>query len=141
MLGLTPLAAVPLAAPFGGLVTVAQTTTASGGITFGGSPVWGARLAMGSTGGIAFGGSPVVSQGYAIAATGGLRFAGSPVWSVTVAIGATGSITFNGSPLLRIAGKPIIITALPDSYTFRADQVRFDFTGLPQSFTFRGVPE
>lgn len=38
-------------------------------------------------------------------------------------------------------GRPIVFTALPESFTFRAEPERFGFTAVPEGFTFRGIPE
>lgn len=57
--------------------------------------------------------------------------------------GPTASLPIVAAPFFYAAqqvypGKPIIIRAEPQNFTFRADLVRFDFSVSPQGFTFRG---
>lgn len=122
MLGFAPLAALPLAAvqPVT-LVAIEEALTATGAITFAGSASTGLKTPMTATGAVTFGGS-----GFLI---------------TEVYRSATGAITFGGSPLLRVAGRPLVFTALTESFQFRADGADFTHTALSVSFDFRGVPE
>jgi hypothetical protein len=122
VLGFAPLAALPLASlAIAPLVAVEEQLAATGAITFGGSASAGAKTPM--------------------SATGGLTFAGSPFLSAYAHRSATGGITFGGSALLRVAGRPLVFTALPESFQFRADGADFGFVTLTTSYDFRGVPE
>lgn len=67
-----------------------------------------------------------------------LSFAVNGNWIVHQALSATLSISFDGSPRLFVAGKPIILSAVPQSYTLRASQVSYTLKALPESFTIRG---
>lgn len=141
MLGFAPLAANPLASAGSALTSVLTGIAATGGITFGGSPSMDSALyvEITSTGGISFAGAPAISSGRPLNATGGIRFAGSPVWTALAYKSSTGGITFNGSPFLSVAGKPLIIAAVPQSFTVRADMVTFTAKAQPDNLTFRGV--
>lgn len=118
MLGFAPLGALPLGAATA-LITVSAPMAATGAITFGGSANAGAKTFL--------------------SATGGFVFSGTATPRIEVYRSATGAIQFAGDPLLRVAGKPLVFTALPQSFTFRAEQSLLTFTAVPQSFTFRGV--
>lgn len=120
MLGFAPLAAIPLGSVQSFTATLEQMS-ATGAITFAGTGNIGAVRRM--------------------SASGGLTFSGSPFITVQVLSSASGSIAFGGSPNLRVAGRPIIITALYDNFTVRAMPEEWEVTALPQSFTVRGVPE
>jgi hypothetical protein len=120
VLGFAPLAALPLAAGQPALiVAVGEQLSATGAITFGGSASAGAKTPM--------------------TATGTITFAGSGFLLTEVYRSATGSITFAGSPMLRVAGKPLVFTALPDSFQFRADGADYTVTALTLTFDFRGA--
>lgn len=119
MLGFAPLASIPLGAVGAALILVSAPMTATGAITFGGSANAGAKTFL--------------------SASGSLIFSGSAAPRIEVYRSATGAIQFAGDPNLRVAGKPLVFTALPDSFTFRAEQSLHTFTAVPQSFTFRGV--
>ena len=73
-------------------------------------------------------------------ATGGITFGGSPVWTSLNALNTTGGITFGGESVLRVAGRPFVIVALPDNHTITAERVSFTMTALPDNFTLRGIP-
>lgn len=139
MLGFHPIASAPVASQFDVLVTVASPITASGGMSFSGTFVWGQIATIEALGGLTFGGTADISSGVSISATGGISFGGSPVWTSLNALGSSGGIVFGGHPRLRVAGKPIIITAVPSSYKVRADLAAYDIAAVPQSFTLRGV--
>lgn len=68
----------------------------------------------------------------------GLSFAVPATMVVDQAISATIAFSFDSSPTLRVAGKPIRINALPQSFTLRATQQSYTLKALPQSFTVRG---
>lgn len=122
MLGFAPLAAMPLASVnIAALVLVQEQLSATGGITFAGSPYVGAVTPM--------------------RATGGLAFAGSATPTIKVYTSATGGIAFSGSSLLTLAGRPLEFFAVPQSYTFRADGEDMQFVAQSITFDFRGVPE
>lgn len=120
MLGFAPLAAIPLAASAAISSATPTTMSATGGITFGGS----ANLEVGGR--------------LVLSATGGITFGGSAVPLVNIYRSTAGaSIQFGGSPLLRLAGRPIVITAMPDSMIVRAEKVSFEFSAVPESLTLR----
>lgn len=54
---------------------------------------------------------------------------------------ATGTLTFAGLATGERAGRPIVFTAMAESFVFRAAPDVFDFDALPMSFMFRGKPE
>lgn len=143
MLGFAPLGGRPLAGTTGTVLTsVLSSLTATGGLTFGGSASIDSALyvEITATGGLAFAGSPALARGVALSSTGGVTFAGSPVWTAQAYMTNTGGITFNGSPFLSVAGKPIIIAAVPQSFTVRADMVTYTATAQPDNLTLRGTP-
>jgi hypothetical protein len=74
-----------------------------------------------------------------MAARIGITFDGSPFITIRQHIGAIISFGFDGNPNLRLAGKPIIISAVPTSYTVRATNVTYALKALPEQFTLRGV--
>lgn len=119
MLGFAPLSAAPISGAVFSLVSIPAEMSATGGITFGGSARIGAFQPM--------------------SARGGLSFGGSPNLFVNQAISASGGITFGGHPVLRVAGKPLIFTAIPMSFTFRAPPESYKFKAASEQFTFRGV--
>jgi hypothetical protein len=55
------------------------------------------------------------------------------------AITATLPISFNLTASVRDYGKPLRISAVPQSYTVRAMPAEFTAKALPQSFTLRGT--
>ena len=97
------------------------------------------HVGVSSAGGITFAGSPAISRGMSISSTGGLTFNGSPVWTALAYKSATGGISFNGSPFLGVAGKPLIIAAVPQRFTVRAEMVTYTTKAQPDILTFRGV--
>ena len=119
MLGLYPVGSRAISAGPFSLVTVSLAMSAVGSITFGGVANAGAFTPM--------------------SASGQITLSGSPRLFVNQALSAAGLITFGGTPRLFIAGKPIILTALPQSFTLRADRQSYTATALPQGFTIRGV--
>lgn len=118
MLGFAPIGSAPIASVLGGLTTVSEALSASGGITFGGSAGLGLVAPLSSSGGLVFGGAPSLFT--------------------DVYTGSSGGLTFGGSPLLRVAGKPYLFNAVPEAFVFRADKVAFEFHSLPDRFLFRG---
>ncbi len=120
MLGFAPLSAISVASVLS-FTAMLEQMSATGAITFAGSGNIGAVRRMSATGGIVFSGSPFIT----------MRFMAS----------ASGAITFGGSPNLRVAGRPIIITALYDNFTIRTMDENWSPVALPQRFTVRGVPE
>lgn len=48
-------------------------------------------------------------------------------------------VTFTFSGQIRNYGKPIILSAMPQSFDLRAMPDSFDITALPESFTLRGA--
>lgn len=143
MLGFHPLAASPLASTSAILIAVSGPMSATGGLAFGGSPSAFPRTRISATGGISFGGDPHLSAAFyqSISASGGLTFSGSGFLTTEVYRSATGGLTFNGAPLLKVAGRPLVFTALSESFDFRADGADYSHTALTVSFDFRGVPE
>lgn len=139
MLGFHPIASAPIASQTDVLVTVAGSMAASGGIAFTGTIIWGQFATIEAFGTITLSGTADVSIGTSIEATGGLTFGGSPVWSSLNALGTTGGITFGGHPRLRVAGRPIIISAVPGKYEVRADMAVFEITAVTDRYTVRGV--
>lgn len=73
------------------------------------------------------------------AATFGLAFDVSAPLSTLQAISGSSSITFGGSFNLRVAGKPIIISAVPISFTVRAPPESYTLKAMSEQFTVRGV--
>lgn len=120
MLGFAPLAALPLAS-VNALVLVELALAATGGITFAGSANTGVKTPM--------------------VATGGLTFGGSAFATIEIYTGATGGLTFAGSPLLTLAGRPLVFSAVPQPFVFRADGADMQFVAQSVTFHFRGVPE
>jgi hypothetical protein len=90
-----------------------------------------------------------VGLGFAVSGTAGLRvparvsigisFALSPTLTVRQAIAASLSITFGGNPTLSVAGKPIRLSAIPQSYNLRAARETLTMKALPQSYYVRGA--
>lgn len=97
----------------------ADMGAAPGTLTFSGSARWGAFARIRSTGGITFGGTANRAARQVIFSTGGL--------------------TFGGSALLVAAGKPIIVRAVPESYTAQAASYSYSSTAVPYEFVVRGV--
>jgi hypothetical protein len=96
-------------------------------------------LAIAATVTIAFAGTANAGRFSPMTAIARITFAGTPLLSVDQAISATIGITFGGTPTLRLAGKPLILNAVPQSYTLRADKASYTLKAMPQSFTVRGV--
>jgi hypothetical protein len=112
MLGFGPISSRPISGSPFGLIAVPLAMTATVAVSFGITARAGVFSQMRATAQIVFGGSAFLS--------------------VNQAIHGTASITFGGSPTLRVAGKPIIINAVPISFTLRAP---------PQSYTLKAVSE
>jgi hypothetical protein len=74
-----------------------------------------------------------------ISASIGITFNGSPTLYVEQAISATVSFAFSGTPTLHIAGKPIKLAAIPQSYNLRAARESYSAKALPSSHTIRGA--
>lgn len=157
MLGFAPLAALPLAAAPNGLtplyvnlsthglgqpigLLLSLTRANAGGIVFGGQGSLSGGLFGSARGGLTFGGSANLSVGASLpmVASGGITFSGSATPLINIYRSTQGiSIRFNGNPDLRLAGRPIVITALPDSMIVRAEKVSFDFSAVPDNLTLR----
>lgn len=61
----------------------------------------------------------------------------APMSTIQGMVGAT-SLTFDVLGKVTVAGKPIIVTALPDSFTIRAQMDDHSTTALPDSYITRG---
>lgn len=68
-----------------------------------------------------------------------LTFNGTPTLFVEQAISAAISFAFSGTPTLFIAGKPIKLAAIPQSYNLRAARETYSAKALPSSHTIRGA--
>jgi hypothetical protein len=120
MLGLYPIGSRAISSGPFGLIAVPALLAATATITFAVSGRIGAVTPISAT-------------------VAGPVFAVSGNWIVRQAISATVTIAFDGSPLLRVAGKPIQINAVPQSYNVRADYASYTLKASPESFTLRGV--
>lgn len=143
MLGFAPLSANPLASAASVLIAVTGAMGATGTITISGSANATPRVytAMTGTGTLTFSGAGLMGLKLPMTALGGPAFGGSGFLMTEVYTSALGPITFGGSPLLRVAGRPLVFTALPSSFQFRADGADFAFVSQTATFHFRGVPE
>lgn len=108
-----------MGAPFRLVPVTGALGTATGGITFGGSARWGAFARIRSSGGITFGGV-------------GNRSARQVIFS-------SGGLTFGGSALLLAAGKPLIVRAVPETFTVQAAIESYAVTAQPEEYVVRGV--
>lgn len=120
MLGFGPLGSRPISGSPYRLIAITAAISATCTLTFSGSA---------STGLISY-----------ISSTVSLTFGGSARWSSLNSISATATLTFDGSARLRVAGRPIVFTAIPDSWNFRAQVEDWTLTALNDNFVFRGVP-
>lgn len=68
-----------------------------------------------------------------------ITFGASVEMIVLQTLAGSASIVFAGSAILRVAGKPIILRAVPASYDIRANLERFGVKAIPQSFETRGA--
>lgn len=157
MLGFAPLASIPLASapntlapiyvnlstqldgkPIGLLLCL--TRGEADGLIFGGGPTLTNGLLNRAVGSITFGGNAGLSAGGSILleTSGPIRLGGSATAIIDIYTSSMGTqIRFGGHPLLRLAGRPIVITALPESMTVSAEKVSYDFTALPDNLTLR----
>jgi hypothetical protein len=119
MLGFSAISSRAISGSAFKLVSVPLSLSASVGIAF----------ALGGTSGLYL----------PMSATARIVFAGTPTLFVNQAISATVGITFNGTPTLRLAGKPLVLRAIPQSFTLNADKASYTLKAVPQSFTVRGV--
>lgn len=121
MLGLAPLSTRSISGGPFSLVAVALQAAASGAlITISGTAQPGAYIPIRATGSaLAFGGTAAIHWTQTIAGTG-------PV------------ITFGGDALLRLAGKPLKITALRDSFRITAQSDRLILSTLAQPYSMKG---
>ena len=119
MLGFGPISSAPISGSSFSLIAIPAALVAAATITFGGSGRIGAITP--------------------IRANVSFAFAGAPVLYVNQAISGAASITFGGTPNLRVAGKPIIISAIPVSYTVRAMPGSYTLKAMSEQFTVRGV--
>ena len=120
MLGFSPIASQPISgSSFSAIVAVEAALAATVTLTFSMSANAGNYAPM--------------------SATAAIEFSGSAFATIKQAITGTASIAFSGTPRLFVAGKPIVIAAVPQSFTLRATQGRYTLKALPQSFTIRGV--
>lgn len=69
----------------------------------------------------------------------GVSFPLSASAAVRLGVAAQLTLDFSLSGRLQLAGKPIIITALPSSYTTRASGASYTTKAVPASYTTRGV--
>jgi len=119
MLGFGPISSRPISGGPFGLVAIAAAMSASIGLSFAVSGRMGAFVPL--------------------QASVGITFTLSPALSVKQAIRANIGITFSGTSTLFIAGKPIRISALPESFNLRALKEEWTLSALPQSFNIRGA--
>jgi hypothetical protein len=68
-----------------------------------------------------------------------LAISGTPTLWVDQTLSGSGTLTFGGTPTLRVAGKPIILSAVPVSYTLRAPPSSYTLKSDSHQFTVRGV--
>lgn len=94
---------------------------------------------LSATGGIVFGGSARTGGIFALSASGRIAFGGAPKWTTLNAMRATVPLVLAGSGRLTVAGHPIVITAVPQSYEIRAMSFRYETTAVPVDYTIRGV--
>jgi hypothetical protein len=120
MLGFAPLAAAPLASAGANLIAVAATLSAT--ITFTISP----------------GGAPGAL--IPLSATIPLTFTGAGLLTVEQALTATVTISYGGNPVLRLAGRPIRITAQADRFQLTAQADSHRLTPLPDRTHLQGAP-
>jgi hypothetical protein len=73
------------------------------------------------------------------AATVGISFPVSGRLIVHQALTATASITFTVAGDLKVAGRPIVLAAIPQSFELRATQGSMSLKAMPQSFTIRSA--
>lgn len=121
MLGFAPIAAVPIAGGGFALLQYYEPATATASFTFAGSG----------------------DLAYLIPASAraNISFGSSAVWNTLNDIAATSSFSFSASGEITVAGRPIVISAMADSYAVRVDKYSYHSTAVPESLTMRGVPE
>lgn len=120
MLGFAPIASRPISGSSFGLTAIAAAMSATISLS----------LTISGNSGLVTPLSATVS---------GPSFSIDASWITRQAIGANISLSFDGTPVLHVAGKPIRLNALPQSFTLRARQENWTLTALPQSFTIRGA--
>lgn len=119
MLGFAPISGQAISGSPSALVAIPAHALASLGISF---PVSGRPGAL-----------------FHAKASIGINFALSPHLIVHQALHSSVSITFGMNPRLRVAGKPIILSAVPQRYYSRATLARYSATALPERFKTRGA--
>lgn len=119
MLGFSPVASRPISGGSFGLVSVPAALAATATIVFG------------------IGGNPGAYS--PMSATVAIAFAVEANWIAQQSLSATATIVFGGTPRLFVAGKPIVINAVPQSFTLNARQDSYTLKAVPESFTIRGV--
>jgi hypothetical protein len=119
MLGFSPISARPISGSAFSLVAIAAAMSASLTLGFAVTGRLGAFIPMQGSIGVAFNLSPTL-------------------W-VNQSLHGSISITFGGTSTLYIAGKPIRINALPESFELRAVKEQWTLKALPQSFNTRGA--
>jgi hypothetical protein len=76
---------------------------------------------------------------FAIRANIGISFSTAASLTVRPNIAARLTIDFALSGRIQLAGKPLVLSAVPASYAARAIKADFASKALPSSFTVRGV--
>lgn len=95
-------------------------------------------LLLAGTATLTFTGSARAGIFIPMSGTTGLSFTGSAALSVLQAISGTTSLTFGSSANLRLAGKPIKVSAIPMCFSFRALPESYAAKAVSEQFTFRG---
>lgn len=121
MLGFGPISSTSISGDAFKLVAVPLAAAASGAfITISGTAQPGAYIPIQATGSlITLGGTANVHWTQRVAATGAI-------------------VTFGGSGILRLAGKPLKLTALKDSFHITAQSERYRVTALAQPYSMKG---
>lgn len=86
-----------------------------------------------------FGGTPTSGVISRMSASVGMAFGITARLFVSQAISGTMTITFGGTSNLRLAGKPIVISAISQSFTLRAPPDSYTLKATSEHFTIRGV--
>jgi hypothetical protein len=119
MLGFSPIAAQPISGSPFSLIRITASLSASIPLGFSLSGRMGAFTP--------------VSAGI------GVSFSLGPTLWVNQALQAQVPFAFTLSPLLRNAGKPIVLRAVPQAYYARSPLERFTAKALPSRYTTRGA--
>lgn len=139
MLGFGSISSTAISgSPFRLVGTVASIAAAIS-FTFTASPNLTSHVPVVASGTITFGASGNISVLVPISARGGITFSASPTWSALVPVSAIGRITWDVNAKLGFAGKPLVTTAMFDSFTVQAEAHDFSTVAMSDSFTSRGV--